>query len=177
MKLFNFARHLLPAKVAAFFVSEGDAKAAVEKIKVSVRSHPSVAIVGPREHDDVLAERLDKKDWGRGLAFVKIHAVGGVLGAALGALLGLVFTLAGPELTQGDPTFALTAFTYVGAFIGLIGAGFFSFRLDQDVLTYRALSAKHQGQWVVIYHCDRRQDADRIKVQLAKSAEEVIQTC
>lgn len=176
MQIMNLARHLFPIKVGAIYPSERDAKVAAGKIQSPPEEHASMAIVGPSDDDEVLAKRLDKEDWGRGTPFIKAHVLGALLGAGLGALLAVMFTLAGPELTQENPFYAFSVFTYIGAFLGLIGAGFFTFRMDQDALTYAALNAKHQGYWVVIYQSESRQDAQQAQAQFAQSAEKVVKT-
>lgn len=176
MNIHKTIRRLFPVKVGASYPTEQAAKVAAQHLEPRPEAHPCVAIVSPNDPDDALAKRLEKRDWGRGFAFVKAHLIGAAFGALLGAALAFIFTLAGPALTQDNPFFAYSAFIYVGAFLGLFAAGFFSFRLDQDALTYAMLDAKHQGQWLVIYQSENGQHADKVKSQLAKNADKVIKT-
>lgn len=176
MQVLKMARKLFPIKIGAVYHSERDATLAANSVIASTHKDSSVAIVAPTDSDQVLSKKLDSPDWGRGFPFFKGHAIGALAGAVLGALLATLFTLAGPNLTQDSPVFAYSTFIYVGALVGLMGAGFFTFRLDQDALTFGSMDAKHQGQWVVIYQGQDAQEADHVQQKLKSRADRVLRT-
>ena len=176
MDMHFLIRELFPIKLGAIYPSKQAAETAANSLRPEAFSGVSVAIVAPHDPDEKLSKALEKKDWGKGFPFIKAHAAAAMFGALLGAIVASVMIAVGPMLTQNNPIFTYIAFMYVSAMLGMMAAGFFAFRLDQDPLTYKSLDAKHNGKWVVFYQGKDKNDAQRAKRILEEGATKVLQT-
>ncbi len=165
-----------PAKVAAVFDNEAEARAAREElINDGNFNAKTVNIITPG--DDNLSKKIQPESKGIAGTIIKSHGILGVVGLLVGLIAASILIAAGPTFTQSSPLATYFALGFVGLLIGMMIAGAITLRPDHDPLTNKTIKASQQHQWTVIVQTDSHdtnQLAKQILQNKAKSVSETI---
>ncbi|MEX1199466.1 MAG: hypothetical protein WEB02_01635 [Methylophaga sp.] len=161
-----------PAKVAAIFNNEAEARAAREElINDGKFGAETVNIVTPG--DDNLSKKIQPESKGIAGTIIKSHGILGVVGLLAGLIAASILIAAGPTFTQDSPLATYFAMGFVGLLIGMMVAGAITLRPDQDPLTNETIQASQQHQWTVIVQTDDRDTNQLAKQILQNKAQSV----
>lgn len=164
-----------PAKVAAIFNNEAEARAAREELISKANfSGAEVNIVTP--NDGNLSEKVEPESSGIAGTFFKSHGILGVVGLLAGLIAASILVAAGPVFTQDSPLATYFTMGFVGLLIGLMVAGAITLRPDHDPLINQTIQASQHRQWTVIVQTNDRQTTNRVKELLHNKAESVRET-
>lgn len=156
-----------PAKVAAIFNNEAEARAAREElINEGNFDAKAVSIVTPG--DDNLSKKIQPESKGIAGTIIKSHGILGVVGLLAGLIAASILVAAGPTFTQASPFGTYFALGFVGLLIGMMLAGGITLRPDHDPLTNKTIQASQQHQWTVIVQTDAR-DANQLAKQILQN--------
>lgn len=101
---------------------------------------------------DALFRRVEPEGERVFQTLLRTHAVLGIAGALVGAIVFLIAWASGSLMAQAAPVAGLAAFTFLAATAGMLLAGLISLRPDQSLLASRLQDRLRRGQWAVIAH-------------------------
>lgn len=162
----------IPGKVSAVYTSEFSAKSAIENIMNELSlNQQQISLVAP--HDLNYERKIEPNSQKVGRTLFKTHAIGGSCGIALGLIGGIILGLYGPTYTQSSATLTIAAAGLFGLFAGLLVAGLFSLRPDQDAVVNETRQATEENKWVIVIHTHNHEQTQQAKSILDKSADTV----
>ena len=164
-----------PAKVAAVFNNEAEARAAREELMNDGNFNAkAVNIVTPG--DGNLSKKIQPESKGIAGTIIKSHGILGVVGLLAGLIAASILIAAGPTFTQSSPPLTYFALGFVGLLIGMMIAGAITLRPDHDPLTNKTINASQQHQWTVIVQTNDRDSNQLAKQILQNKAQSVSET-
>ena len=164
-----------PAKVAAVFSNEAEARAAREEL-INDGNFDAEAINIVTPGDDHLSKKIQPESKGIAGTIIKSHGILGVVGLLAGLIAASILIAAGPTFTQSSPLATYFAMGFVGLLIGMMVAGAITLRPDHDPLTNETIKASQQNQWTVIVQTDARDTNQLAKQILQNKAQSVSET-
>ncbi|MBU2874741.1 hypothetical protein [Marinobacter salexigens] len=139
-------------KISAEFDSQVAAERGAESLESLGIPLAQIRIVQP--NDPNMAKKVEPETHGVARSLIKAHVRFGVIGLVVGlAVAGLLVTV-GPALTRSSPVMTFIAVSFLFAVLALLLAGAVAMRPDHDVLIEKARTAKNEGRWTVVAHCD-----------------------
>lgn len=164
-----------PSKVAGVFDSEQSAMAAQDKlINQGQFKAEDIDIVHP--DDANISEKIEPHDSGIAKTLVNSHIVFGIVGLVIGLLLALVLVMIGPDMFKSSPLMVFFALAFVGGLLGLMFAGAFALRPDQDPLITDTVEATHEHRWSVMVQIDNDDANERAQKLMEETALSVSHT-
>lgn len=164
-----------PAKVAAIFKTESDARSARQAL-IDQGNFASKLINIIKPEDPNLSKKIEPESHGIAKTILKSHGILGIVGLFAGFILASILVAAGPTFTQDSPLPTYLALSFFGLLIGLMVAGAITLRPDHDPLINETIEASHHQQWTVIVQTDDRDAVHKAKEILEPDAVTVKET-
>lgn len=157
------------------FGSAEAAQDAADQVIRNVSMEPGqVRVVSP--HDADLDRKLEPETRGIGTTLVRAHLVLGAAGLVLGALVALVLIWFGGTLFSASPFYTGIIGAALGAVAGLLLGGLLSLRPDHAPLADWVKEASRGGRWFVVVHTRNRDQEQRARDYLESLGSEVKET-
>lgn len=144
-------------KVAAVFDNRNSAEYAAEHLKQAGTIDPAqVSLVGPADTIETpnppISRKLEPEQNGIWHTLIRAHVFAGSVGAIIGVLLYIAFTVAGNDTVLSTPFMSLFVMIFFSTLLGLMFGGLLTLRPDH----YRVISivrrAVAAGRWAVVVH-------------------------
>lgn len=162
----------ISGKVSAVYTNEFSAKSAIKRIMQELAlDQQQISLISPHDVNYERKIEPDTKKVGRSL--FKTHLVGGITGAGLGMIGGIILGMYGPTYAQASPELTVLALSVLGLFGGLLVAGLVFLRPDQDAVVNETRQATDEAKWVVVVRTKNHQQTEQAKSLLDKSADSV----
>ncbi len=164
-----------PAKVAAIFNNEAEAKRAEQDlINEGKFASKLINIVKPNDSD--ISKKIEPDNRGIVGTLLKSHIILGVVGILVGFILAAILVAAGPTFAQSSPIRTYLALGFFGLMIGMMLAGAVSLRPDHDPLITKTIEANEHDEWTVIVQTDDREAVNLAKKILKNKSQSVRET-
>ncbi|MDX1572923.1 MAG: hypothetical protein R3341_02785 [Methylophaga sp.] len=164
-----------PAKVAAIFNNEAEAKRAKQDlINEGKFASNLINIVKPEDSD--LSKKIEPDNRGIVRTLLNSHIILGIGGLLVGLIAAAILVAIGPAFTQSSPFGTYFAMGFVGSMLGMMLAGAVSLRPDHDPLITKTIEANEHNEWTVIVQTDDREAVNLAKKILKNKSQSVRET-
>ncbi|GGE69125.1 hypothetical protein GCM10011533_21900 [Streptosporangium jomthongense] len=156
-------------KISEEFDSQVAAERGAESLENLGIPLAQIRIIQP--NDPSMAQKVEPETQGIARSMVKAHVWFGLIGLVVGlAVAGLLVTV-GPALTRSSPVMTFIAMGFLFPVLALLIAGAVSLRPDHDLIIEKARTAKENGRWTVVAHCDSLEQQKLAKTAMHHSTQ------
>ena len=156
--------------VAGAFRGQREAEQAAGSLQTTLPRAGQVMIVAPGDSDS--DRKFEPEQAGIWRTALRSHAILGLVGAVIGALLAVLLAALGWPPIRASLGYAAVFFGTLGGFLGLLAAGFLTLRPDHGVVIGKLNSQMKRGRWLVVVHPRSEADADAARQLLEVSGGE-----
>lgn len=156
-------------KISEEFDSQVAAERGAESLENLGIPLAQIRIIQP--NDPSMAQKVEPETQGIARSMVKAHVWFGLIGLVVGlAVAGLLVTV-GPASTRSSPVMTFIAMGFLFPVLALLTAGAVSLRPDHDLIIEKARTAKENGRWTVVAHCDSLEQQKLAKTAMHHSTQ------
>lgn len=178
-----FGEHSV-TKVAAVFDNRGSAETVANELRqVAGMEEAQVKLVGPNDINGVsgvgtqtLSRKLEPEQAGIWRTILRTHLVTGATGVVAGALLYLIFRMAGNAAVASNPLASLGVMLFFGGIFGLMLGGLIALRPDHYRVVALVRKAIKRGRWAVVTHPVNHQQTSLVLDQLHRRGARVVRS-
>lgn len=167
--------------VAALYGDRQVAQAAAERlVRTAGLQQAQVRLLSPSDarvaRQEIFGRALEPEQRGIWHTLLRTHAVGGVLGFALGLLVYWAFVSGNNAAVLASPRISFTAIVFLATAFGLMVGGFVALRPDRIALITNVRRALRSGSWAVVVHPLDDDEVERVMQMLEDGSQRVIRS-